>query len=88
MGSSSNGFEGCQWLCVTETTIKDPMTSDSGMVEKNSIIPDFKFLSTCLLSFALFLRIIELLDVTLKPIKIKERKPHRNFNPKIKNRST
>ena len=40
--------------------------------EKNSTIPDLRFLLTCLLGFAGFLRIDELLDVKLKHIKIQE----------------
>ena len=69
-------FEGCQRLCETETTKKEPITSD--MIKtlvtkyggKNSTIPDLRFLLTCLLGFAGFLRIDELLDVKLKHIKL------------------
>ena len=39
---------------------------------KNSTIPDLRLLSTCLLEFAGFLRIDELLDVKLKHIKLQE----------------
>ena len=39
---------------------------------KNSAIPDLRFLLTCLLGFAEFLRINELLDVKLKRIKLQE----------------
>ena len=38
--------------------------------EKNSTIPDLRFLLTCLLGFAGFLRVQELLDAKLKHIKI------------------
>ena len=71
-------FKGCQRLCKTETTKKEPITSDiiKTLVTKyggeNSTIPDLRFLLTCLLGFAGFLRIDELLDVKLKHIKIKE----------------
>ena len=71
-------FEGCQRLCETETTEKEPITSDmiKTLVRKyggeNSTIPDLRFLLTCLLGFAGFLRIDELLDVMLKHIKIQE----------------
>ena len=65
-------FEGCQRLCETETTKKEPITSD--MIKtlvtkydgKSSAIPDLRFLLTCLLGFAGFLRIDELLDDKLK----------------------
>ena len=40
--------------------------------EKNSTIPDLRFLLTCLLGFAGFLRVQELLDVKLKHIKIQK----------------
>ena len=71
-------FEGCQRLGETETTKKEPITSD--MIKtlvtkyggKNSTIPDLIFLLTCLLGFARFLRIDELLHVRLKHIKIQE----------------
>ena len=71
-------FEGCQWLGETETTKKEPITSD--MIKtlvtkyggKNSTIPDFIFLLTCLLGFARFLRIEELLHFKLKHIKTQE----------------
>ena len=64
-------FKGCQRLCETETTKKETITSD--MIKtlvtkygwKNSIIPDLRFLLTCLLGFAVFLRIDELIDVML-----------------------
>ena len=39
---------------------------------KNSTIPDLRFLLTCLLGFAGFLRIDELLDVKLKHIKLQK----------------
>ena len=39
---------------------------------KNSTIPDLRFLLTCLLGFAGFLRINKLLDVKLKHIKLQE----------------
>ena len=71
-------FEGCQRLCETETTKTEPITFD--MIKtlvtkyggKNSTIPDLIFLLTCLLGFAGFSRIDELLDVKLKHIKLQE----------------
>ena len=53
-------FEGCQRLCESETTKKEPITSD--MIKtlvtkyegKNSTIPDLRFILTCLLGFAGF----------------------------------
>ena len=39
---------------------------------ENSIIPDLRFLLTCFLGFAGFLRIDELLDLKLEHIKIQE----------------
>ena len=65
-------FEGCQRLCETETTKKEPITSD--MIKtlvtknggKNSTIPDLIFLLTCLLGFAGFLRIDELQESHLE----------------------
>ena len=71
-------FEGCQWLREIETTKKEPITSD--MIKtlitkygvKNSSIPILRLLLTCLLGFAGFLLIKELLDVKLKHIKIQE----------------
>ena len=71
-------FKGCQWLCETETTQKEPITSDiiKTLVIKyggeNSTIPDLRFLLTCLIGFAEFLSIDELLEVKLKHIKILE----------------
>ena len=62
-------FEGYQRLCETETTKKEPITSDTIKTlvtkygGKNSTIPDLIFLLTCLLGFAGFLCIHELLDV-------------------------
>ena len=53
-------FKGCQRLCKTETTKKEPITSDiiKTLVTKyggeNSAIPDLRFLLTCLLGFADF----------------------------------
>ena len=69
-------FEGCQKLCETETTKKEPITSD--MIKtlvtkyggKNSTIPDLRFLLTSLLGFEGFLRIDELLDIKLKHMKL------------------
>ena len=66
-------FEGCQRLCETETTKKEPITPD--MIKtlvtkyggKNSTIPDL-----IRLEFAGFLCIDELLDVKLKHIKLQE----------------
>ena len=71
-------FEGCQRLCQIETTKKEPVTS--GMIKtlvtkyggENSTIPDLRFLLTCFLGFAGFLRIDELLDLKLEHIKIQE----------------
>ena len=68
-------FERCQRLCGTETTKKEPITSN--MIKalgtkydgKNSSIPGLRFLLTRLLGFAEFLRIEQLLDVKLKHIK-------------------
>ena len=54
---------------------------------KNSTIPDLRFLLTCLLGFARFLRIDELFDVKPEAHKI-TLDSLRNFNPKIKNGST
>ena len=71
-------FEGCQRLCKTDTTEKEPITSNmiKTLVTKyggeNCTILDLRFLLTCLSGFAGFLRINELLDVKLKHIKIKE----------------
>ena len=70
--------EGCQRLCETEATKKEPINSD--MIKtlvtkyggKSSTIPDLRFLLTCLSGFAGFLRIDELLDVKLKHIKLQE----------------
>ena len=86
-------FKGCQRLCQTEGTKKEPITFDmintllSKYGGKSSTIPDLRFLLTCLLGFAGILRIDELLNVKLKHTKLQE-KPLRNCNPKIKNRST
>ena len=71
-------FEGCRRSCETKTTKKEPITSD--MIKplvtkyggKNSTIPELGFLLTCLLGFARFLRIDELLEVKLKHIKLQE----------------
>ena len=82
-------LEVCQRLCETETTKKDPLTSDKSKTlvtkygGKNSTIPDLRFLLICLLGFAGFLLIDELGETH----KI-TREPLRNCNPKIKNRST
>ena len=71
-------FKGCQWLCEIETTKKEPITFDiiKTLVTKyggeNSTIRDLRFLLTCLLGFAEFLRIVALLEVKLKHIKILE----------------
>ena len=65
-------------LCETETTKKEPITSNmmKALVTKyggeNSSILDFTFLLTCLLVFAGLLCVEELLDVKLKHIKIQE----------------
>ena len=51
-------FDGCQRLCETETTKKEPITSDmiKTLVTKyggeNYTIPGLRFLLTCLLGFA------------------------------------
>ena len=71
-------FEGYQRLCETETTKKEPTTSEMIKVlvtkygGENSTIPNLRFLLTCLLGFAGFLRIDELLHVKLKHTKIQE----------------
>ena len=71
-------FKGCQRLCQTEGTKKEPITFD--MINtlltkyggKSSTIPDLRFLLTCLLGFAGILRIDELLNVKLKHTKLQE----------------
>ena len=71
-------FEGCQRLCETETTKREPMTSDmiKTLVTKyggeNSTISVLRFLLTCLVGIAGFLSIDELLCFKLKHIKIQE----------------
>ena len=71
-------FEGCHRLCETETAKNEPITSDiirdlvTKYDKKNYIIPDLKFLLTCLLGFTGFLRTEEQLDVKLKQTKIQE----------------
>ena len=71
-------FEGCQRLCKTETSKKEPMTLDMVMTlvtkygGESSTIPDLRFLLTCLLGIAGFLRVDELLCFKLKHIKIQE----------------
>ena len=71
-------FEGCQRLCKSETTKKEPITSEmiKSVVQKfggeNASIPDLRFLITCLLGFTGFLRIEELLSVRIKDLKITE----------------
>ena len=85
-------FEGCQWLCETETTKKESVTSDmiktlvTKYDEKSSSIPDLRFLVKCLLGFTGFLPVEELLVIKLKHKSTREKL--RNFNPKIKSRST
>ena len=50
-------FEGCQRLCQSETTKKEPITSEmiKSLVDKfggkNAGLPDLRFLLTCLLGF-------------------------------------
>ena len=71
-------FKGCQQLCQTEGTKKEPITFD--MINtlltkyggKSSTIPDLRFLLTGLLGFAGILRIDELLNVKLKHTKLQE----------------
>ena len=71
-----SAFEGCQRLCERETTKKELITSNmiKALVTKyggkSSTITDLRFLSLCLLGFAGFLFIEELLDVKLRPIKL------------------
>ena len=71
-------FEGCQRLCETETTKKEPITSHmikssvTKYVGKKSTIPDLRLLLAYLLGLTGFLRIDELLAVKLKHIKLQE----------------
>ena len=50
-------FEGCQCLCQSEASKKDPITSEmiQSLVNKsggkNASLPDLRFLLTCLLGF-------------------------------------
>ena len=68
----------CQRLCETETTKKEPITSNvvkplvTKAVVKNSTIPDLRFLLACLLGFAGFLVIDDLLNVKLNHKKLQE----------------
>ena len=54
-------FEGCQLLCQSKTTKKEPITSEmiKSLVKKfggkNAGTPDLRFLLTCLLDFSGFL---------------------------------
>ena len=65
-------------LCETETTKKEPKTSNmiKSLVTKcsgkNSTIPDLRFLLTCLLEFTGFLRIKGLFGIKLKHIKLQD----------------
>ena len=69
-------FEGCQRLSQSETTKKEPITSE--MIKflvnkfggKNASLPDLRFLFTCLLDFSGFLRIDELLSIKIKQLRI------------------
>jgi len=69
-------FEGCQRLIVTETKKKEPMTTEilkelfSVYGNPSSSLIDKRFLITCLLGFAGFFRISELLEVKMKHIRI------------------
>ena len=71
-------FEGCQRLRQSETTKKEPITSQ--MIKsfvnkfggKNTSLPDLRFLLTCLLGFSGFLRIEELLSIKIKHLRINE----------------
>ena len=71
-------FEGCQRLRQSETTKKEPITSE--MIKsfvnkfggKNTSLPDLRFLLTCLLGFSGFLRIEELLSIKIKHLRINE----------------
>ena len=71
-------FEGCQRLCQSETTKKEPITSEmiKPLVEKfggkNASLPDLRFLLTCLLGFSGFLRKEELLSIKIKYLRISE----------------
>ena len=64
-------FEGCQWLCETETTKKESVTSDmiktlvTKYDEKSSSIPDMRFLLKCLLGFTGFLPVEELRNIKI-----------------------
>ena len=71
-------FEGCQRLFQSETTKKEPITSEmikslvSKFGGKNTSLPDLRFLLTCLLGFSTFLRIDELLSTKIKHLRINE----------------
>ena len=71
-------FEGCQRLCQSETTKKEPITPKmiKSLVDKfggkNASLPDLRFLLTCLLRFSGFLRIEELLSIKIKHQRINE----------------
>ena len=71
-------FDGCQRLCQSETTKKEPVTSVmiKSLVNrfggKNASLPYLRFLLTCLLGFSGFLRIVELLSIKIKHLRINE----------------
>ena len=71
-------FEGCQCLCQSEATKKEPITSEmiQSLVNKsggkNASLPDLRFLLTCLLGFSGFLRKEELLSIKIKYLRISE----------------
>ena len=71
-------FEGYKRLCQSETTKKEPITSEiiKSLVNKfggkNASLPDLRFLLTCLLGFSGYLRIGELLSIKMKHLRINE----------------
>ena len=71
-------FEGCQRLCQSEITKKEPVTSEmmkslvSKFGGKNTSLPGLRFLLTCLLGFSAFLCIEELLSIKIKHLRINE----------------
>ena len=71
-------FEGCQRLCQSETTKKEPITLTmiKSLVNKfrgkNASLPDLRFFLTCLLGFSGFLRIDKLLSIKIKNLRINE----------------
>ena len=71
-------FRGCQRLCQSETTKKEPITSEmmKSLVNKfgwkNASLPDLRIFLTRLLVFSGFLRIEELLSIKIKYLRINE----------------